>query len=895
MRVNPETFKACAAKIAAKGRISRSEALDLLDQVATRAETMRQTGVEDPFVSAAAELASQLKNNMAKDKGDVLRNAMIRNGVYEKIEQAGGLDKAAITLQSLLHGTLRGDAQSIEGMWNGNTKVWYAQYAQALRKLQLQKAFKSGGMDRDVAREMWAMKNGEPPVNPGSAGYKVAKITNGMLEMVRNRLNAAGARIGDADDFVASTEHDWKKMRALAEDNEEAFNIWWAKTKPRLGQKTFDLIGREAGETAQQAQDKFGRSVWDALVSGVHKTQNAEATGFQGPRNLARALSESRVLYWKDADAWHDHMQEFASQPTLNTTILGALSGGARNLALMEKLGTNPRANLNLIMRGIEEKYRSDVDGVRKFFNRREFIDSTMDYLDGTANTPSNEIRWRIFSTARLYESLKSLGNVGLTHLMSVWPTVPAELRFHGISRTESLSFLMRRIGQFIPNSAERQAALAELGAFSDGFARDSLTELGHADDIPGTLSSIANTFFTATGIHAVYDRTQAAVRELLSFNLARNVGKAFGDLHPRLQRMLGRYGLDEGSWDLLRTHGELTEANGYKYLTPYTAHTLDGAAAEAHLRAKGLLADDASAEDINRAVYKLRNDLTDKLATYYGDGARHAIVTPGAEQRAFVARTGKAGSWQREGAEFMAQFKMWPIAAMMQVLGREYYLSTSKFDYTQGMAMVLGMSMLGGYLRMSTADYAQGRPLRDPMDPKTLIAALAQGGGLGIWGDYVFGETNRLGGGVASTFLGPAVSDVANIITTYQRFKDDLASDPDKALEHLWPELARGAVRSVPFANLLYVKGALDYMLWYHLYEAASPGWWERTNRRLIREQGRPMTGYTPGGAIPWTPWGIGSQTEESGAGGQQSSVAAPEHVASATRVAAPTFGGEA
>ena len=55
-----------------------------------------------------------------------------------------------------------------------------------------------------------------------------------------------------------------------------------------------------------------------------------------------------------------------------------------------------------------------------------------------------------------------------------------------------------------------------------------------------------------------------------------------------------------------------------------------------------------------------------------------------------------------------------------------------------------------------------------------------------------------------------------------------------------MWPDLAHFAVRHVPFANLVYLKGALDYMLWYHLYEAASPGWWERTNRRLLREQGR-------------------------------------------------------
>jgi hypothetical protein len=73
-----------------------------------------------------------------------------------------------------------------------------------------------------------------------------------------------------------------------------------------------------------------------------------------------------------------------------------------------------------------------------------------------------------------------------------------------------------------------------------------------------------------------------------------------------------------------------------------------------------------------------------------------------------------------------------------------------------------------------------------------------------------------------------------------------------DEALNHAWPDLVRFGIGHVPFGNLIYLKGALDYLLWYHIYEAISPGWWERTNRRLQKEQGRTMVGYTPGGSVP-------------------------------------------
>jgi hypothetical protein len=47
-----------------------------------------------------------------------------------------------------------------------------------------------------------------------------------------------------------------------------------------------------------------------------------------------------------------------------------------------------------------------------------------------------------------------------------------------------------------------------------------------------------------------------------------------------------------------------------------------------------------------------------------------------------------------------------------------------------------------------------------------------------------------------------------------------------------------------VPFAGVFYLKGAANYLLWFHLFEAMHPGWWERTNRRMEREQGRAEMG---------------------------------------------------
>jgi hypothetical protein len=128
----------------------------------------------------------------------------------------------------------------------------------------------------------------------------------------------------------------------------------------------------------------------------------------------------------------------------------------------------------------------------------------------------------------------------------------------------------------------------------------------------------------------------------------------------------------------------------------------------------------------------------------------------------------------------------------------------------------------------------------------------------LGIYGDFLFGEANRMGSGLIGTVAGPGGSLLDRVLQMKNRFIEDLHTNSGKAWQHLWPDLAHLVVGQVPFASLIYLKGALDYMLWYHIYEAASPGWWGRTNRRLEKERGRTMTGYVPGGRVPFGVPGI-------------------------------------
>ena len=131
-------------------------------------------------------------------------------------------------------------------------------------------------------------------------------------------------------------------------------------------------------------------------------------------------------------------------------------------------------------------------------------------------------------------------------------------------------------------------------------------------------------------------------------------------------------------------------------------------------------------------------------------------------------------------------------------------------------------------------------------------LGSLEQGGGLGIFGDMLFGEANRFDASNASSFGGPLMTDLSALSRIYNRWIQSLGTS---APHDFWPDLARFGVNHIPMQNLFYLKSTMDYLLWYHVYEAMHPGWWRRTNERMQKDTGRTMMGYKPGAPIPYLP----------------------------------------
>ena len=148
------------------------------------------------------------------------------------------------------------------------------------------------------------------------------------------------------------------------------------------------------------------------------------------------------------------------------------------------------------------------------------------------------------------------------------------------------------------------------------------------------------------------------------------------------------------------------------------------------------------------------------------------------------------------------------------------------------GIAQNIVAATVIGYMSMTITDILKGKSPRDPSDPRTWAAAMAKGGGLGIYGDFLFGEMrNRYGRGVLSTMVGPSLGSFSGLMDLIGRFK---SGDP------LGPASLRFAQYNMPFGNVFYTKLALDYLVLWQIQEWMTPGAMERMVKGTERNTGQ-------------------------------------------------------
>lgn len=806
-------------RLRAKRAEGRVDAIDL--QIIREADTMAEEMVE----AAILEKRNQLMNLVVRQR--VLDTVQ---GIYD--------DNPGLGLEAMLAGINNprpGGRFSIAAQGHAIMEEHFGRFVDDLEKADLLVHFNNRTIERDVARELWEFRDqGKPGISGNKKAQGIAEIIRKYEDLLVDRQNRAGAFIRKLPGYIVRQSHDQRALRKAG------FEAWRDKVLPRLADETFEGVSPDK-------YDDFLRGIYEGLSTGVHLKYRGDATGdvflgFKGPGNLAKRISQDRVLHFKTADDWMDYNDDFGGAALREQFVFG-IERAAKNTALMESLGTNPRAMFDTVRKDLRARYRKDpkkIDGINA-----KFLDAIFREIDGTTRVAVNPSGALIGAVTRAIQNMAKLGGATISALTDI-PFLASEVRYQGKGLLSGYGLALKNVVEGFKTPADRKRVSRLVGVGLDGMRGDILARFGAVDNLPGSMARLQQLFFRMNLLTWWTDSHKRGVGLMMSNHLYDNRLKVFDKLDSDLKKVLGQYGITDREWSVIRAAGHISDDQGRGYLVADILRenpAIDDVIQLAYARFKpkgGLRAtvtEKIKIPKLSKAkLARIKDELSTKLNAFYTDRVNFAVPTPGAKEFAVMRFGTQPGTVMGEAIRLMMQFKAFPITVLTKPISRELF-GTGATSITAamkrgrgnlGLAHLIFATTMMGYVAQSAKQLAKGRTPRDPELPETWVAAAAQGGGFGIYGDFMFGEFNRFGRSFVSTAAGPTASVIDDLAEIYTRFRtgDDAAA-----------QVVRTLVNNSPFINLFYTRVALDYLILYQIQETLNPGYLRRLERKLLKD----------------------------------------------------------
>lgn len=643
---------------------------------------------------------------------------------------------------------------------------------------------RDGAMLTKLIREL----HGEDAGNP--LAKKLAEAVRGAQQRMRRLFNAHGGDIGELADYGVPHAHDAEQLRKAG------YGKWAETVMPRLAwDRIIDLTtGKTFAATKGAAPDpvaadRFLRSVYDGIVTGGWNTRTPGMT--TAGKALYNQRADHRVLHFASADAWMEYNQAFGTSDPFSAMVNG-LHGLARDVAQMRVLGPNPRAGLEFASQVATKKAMTSRNvALQESVSRATSSAKAMlGELDGTANRAEHVAVAQFFGATRSLLTAIHLGSAAISSVTDA-ATIDAAARHMGMRPGNILA----RSVAMMTNGATRETA-ARMGHVAEtlaetGRSMSRYTGQMFSSGLPEKLSSFT---MRATGLSLLTDMRKAAFKMELSGLMAENAGRSLAEVDAPLRRALEARGITAADWDLLRdpsTH--FVAPNGGTFISPHywlqTQKTLPQVEAEG---------------------------LAMRLSAMMHEQLEFAIPTVSVRVKAATKLNTAAGTIGGELLRSAAMYKNFSFSLMLNQYHR--FLSIQgNWNRALYAARLSTMLVLTGALAVQLKELVKGNDPRPMTEGKFWMAALFQGGGLGIFGDFFAAEQSRVGGGLGETVAGPVVGAVGDAI---KPFAANLTAAVKGEKTNFGRDLAGYARRNTPFlssawyARLAYDRIVMDQLL---------------------------------------------------------------------------------
>jgi len=706
----------CIQNSISVGRISQELAIELnnkLDRFSQDFRTNGKMSAADAKRLASMKALEAHGAELARNKALKANDLLILNDNLQRI--AAHPESKELGAVALIDRDL-GDKVSTDNVYAIHRELighFHSKVAKAMNAYRTKRAGLTQDIEgmRSVVLEIQGRNTGD------AAAKAFAKDIRELFDEMVDTFNAAGGNIRKLENWWP---HVWEQ-KLVSKISKEQFIDEFLPALDR--DKMLNELGLKLDDTEIRAllDTAYDNITTNGLV-------NAKP-GARGGTKAANKHQEHRVLIFKDADEWMTLNDKYGNND-FYTVLTDHMESMSQEIALLRRFGSNPEFMYQHI-RDVVMKERATT---KSRMDKPWFMDDLWNVASGKVNQVAHEKFANFMQSFRSLEVAADLGSAALSSVNDI-ALVNLTAKFNGLPSTK----IFKQAAELFANENDRVAAIM-MGLPGDVFVSRAGAATRYAD-VNGTnwATAAADTVIRASGLAPWTDSLRSAYGMVAMEMIATHAPKTFEKLPANFKSSLIRYGITADDWDVMRKSGTSVYNN-----TQYFA--IDNLMA---------------VESVPLAV---RKEVVSKVMRMINTEMDSAVLMPSYRTRAMVTGGHERGSKAGELFRGAFMYKTFPILMIANHLYRG--VAQEGFKSRAAYLSHLGISTtIFGAIALQMKDIVKGRDPRDMSTKEFWGAAFAQGGGAGIWGDFLFSDVNRFGHSMAETAVGPLWTTASDAI----------------------------------------------------------------------------------------------------------------------------------
>lgn len=658
---------------------------------------------------------------------------------------------------------------------------------------------------RDLVKEIF----GENSNN--ASAREMAMAWREVAEMLRLRFNNAGGSIPKRIDWGATQAHDPTLIR-----NQGGFDVWKKDIEGWLDWEK--MVSNLTNKVIPESERKdFLKEIFDTIMTqGMNKVDPSSVAG-KG-RSLARRRADHRFLAFKKPEQWLAYQEKYGGGDIFQI-MMNHVETMSRDIAMMEIMGPNPNSTAQFLKTQLKsmakeaDKNAPKAKNISALNKQINTFDEIMGEMSGSSLVPVSETQSRAWASLGEMLSAAQLGSTPILALLGDTGTARMTARIGGLPHAKILPQAVKTLMA----SNLTKSELIRAGMIAENWSSVAYGQARYIGDLIGSqvTQRISNAAMNLSLLSPITQAERWSFQQSMIGHFSEMSSKRFSELTGKNRDLLKKYAIDEADWEKLR------KVKQYQFKPKWS----------------------------NRSVGWLRPtdvfEVDDALAFKYLDMIQSEtdLAIPVSNPRARAAvRIAKPGTFRGDLGRSIAQYKTFPIVLYQNNMKQIAHLN-------KGAATRIGYA--GEFLVTSTLLAAMAVQIREIVkgrDPLTMFdeegdpnlkfwgQAVLAGGGLGLFGDFLFSDVNRFGSSLGESIAGPRVG-----------FLDDIrkltVGNAAEALKGKEKSVAAEAVefmaRYTPGVSTFYTRLVIERMILDRLRLWADPKAEERF-RRMERNRQR-------------------------------------------------------